>query len=173
MTRKIMSQIKQCKAKWCNNIFTVYNSIQKHCSNCMIENNNQKTLKNYKPVKKISDKKKNRLSKFSEKDLFRSILIERWNDWCLTCMYCNKIFSMDSAWPASFPHLLSKKMFPALRLFPNNIWIVCNDINTNSCHNLLDWVVNEIKKDLWKEFETMIASWQEVFSLIRKKIDEK
>ena len=67
MTRKIMSQIKQCKAKWCNNTFTVYNSIQKHCSNCMIEINNQKTLKKYKPIKQKSSTNKNTVAKFTQK----------------------------------------------------------------------------------------------------------
>lgn len=126
-------------------------------------------VKKVKWIKKISDKRKKRLSWYSEVDLFRKILIDRQDNWYLTCCVCWKRFLIENAWPTSFSHLLSKWQNPAFRLLENNIKIVCNDISMNSCHTKLDSIVNKIKKDIWNsELEKLIASWKDIKDLIDK-----
>lgn len=147
--------------KYCKNCSKLNeNPLLKLCRSCTYENssNNLKQTR----IKVISDKRKERLSKFSEADLFRKILIEKQNDWYLTCQYCNKSFSIEQAWPFSFCHILSKWQHKAYRLMENNIMLACSIEH----HNKLDEVVNKIKKDMWKEFETLIASWKDVSDLI-------
>jgi len=120
------------------------NPLISKCKDCIYkesENNPKQTR-----IKPISDKRKKRLSWYSEKDLYRDILIERQIDWLLTCEYCNKDFRIEDAIPATFAHILAKSMYPQLRLFKNNIAIVCPDINTDSCHTKIDWLVTWNKR---------------------------
>lgn len=55
-----------------------------------------------KAINKISKKRKERLSWYSEKDLFREILIEREDNWLLTCEICNKQFSIEPSTTSLF-----------------------------------------------------------------------
>ena len=99
--------------------------------------------------------------------MFRKILIEKQNNWYLTCVVCWKTFLIENAWPVCFSHLIAKGQNKAFRLFENNVKIVCNDINTNSCHHKLDEIIKNIQRDIWyKEFENLIASWEDVHYLI-------
>lgn len=155
---------KKCKNCW----GTTENQLLKYCKKCTYENSfyNLKQTR----INLVSDKKKERLQNWwSEKDLFRKILIDRQNNWCLTCSVCWKTFLIENAWPTCFAHLIAKWQNKALRLFENNVKIVCNDINTNSCHHKLDEIIKNIQRDIWyKEFENLIASWEDVQYLIDK-----
>lgn len=119
-------------------------------------------------INPISDKKKERLKEtWWEKEKFRKILIDRQKNWYLTCSICWKSFLIENAWPTSFAHILAKWQYKAYRLFDNNIALVCNDININSCHTKLDLVIKKIQKEIWyKQLEEMIASWKEINNLI-------
>lgn len=154
---------KTCgKDRWHNN------PLISRCKTCQYEyaSNNKKQTR----INLVSDKKKERLKETGgEKELFRKILIEKQSNWYLTCSICWNRFLIENAWPTSFSHVLAKWKYPAFRLFENNIKIVCNDISMNSCHKKLDEIVNKIKKDIWyKEFENLIASWEDVQDLIDK-----
>lgn len=132
-----------------NNCYISYIDTQKH---------KQAPLKSNKAPNKISFKRKERLKGYSEADMFRKILIERQDNWLLTCSICNKQFSIEQAQPVSFAHILAKGQYKALRLFENNIKIVCPDLNTNSCHTKLDKIVTWNKR----EIEQKILKWEEI-----------
>jgi len=149
-----MSEIRKCKECWSD--FTRYNTIQNKCNKCINKINKQKPLKNYRPIKKISDKRKKRLQWYSEKDLYRDIIIQRQKDNCLECEYCWNIFRIDDAIPASFAHILAKWIYPQYRLFKNNIAVVCPDINTDSCHTKIDYLVSSNKRQIEKD----IVDWK-------------
>ena len=156
--------MKKCKVCWQPRDHD--NPLVSRCKKCQYEhsNNNKKQTR----INLVSDKKKERIKNWwSEVELFRKILIERQNNWYLNCSICWKSFLIENAWPTSFAHILSKGQHPAYRLFENNIKIVCNDISINSCHTKLDEIINKIKKDIWhKQFENLIASWEDVQNLI-------
>lgn len=152
--------MNNCKYCWKKN----ENRLLKLCRECyyteQLDNKTQLKFQDIKrtPIKQVSKKRKERLSKYSEKDMFRAILIERQHDWLLTCEYCKKDFRIEDAWPASFAHILSKWLYPALRLFKNNVIIVCNDISMNSCHKKVDNILSWNKKSL----ETKILSLETI-----------
>jgi len=61
--------------------------------------------------------------------------------------------------PSCFPHLLSKKNYPAFRYNLNNIWLVAWPEE----HKIFDKAVNLFKKTFWtKTLEMLIESWEEV-----------
>lgn len=149
--------MKHCKNCWKLN----ENALLKYCKCCYPTH--WKTLVRTQ-INKVSDKRKERLKNWWwEKETMRAKLIESQDNWVLTCDVCNTRFSIENAWPYCLPHIINKKDYPHLRLFINNLWVVCSI----KCHWEFDKVVNKIKKEVWhKEFEQMIASWQDVSNLI-------
>jgi len=149
---------KICKNCW----WITENQLLKYCKKCTYENSfyNLKQTR----INLVSDKKKERLQNWwSEKELFKEILINKQNNWYLICQYCNNKFSIENAWPFTFCHILAKGQYPAYRLFENNIMLACNIEH----HHKLDEIVKDIQRDIWyKEFENLIASWEDVQYLI-------
>ena len=152
-------------SKICKNCWNkTENPLLKYCKKCTYENSfyNLKQTR----INIISNKKKERIKNWwSEALLFETIKNKSIENWTNRCWICDK--EIKEFWASSFPHILSKGMYKAFRLFENNIWLTCNDINTNSCHHKLDKVVKQIQRDIWhKEFENLIASWEDVKDLI-------
>lgn len=86
-------------------------------------------IKNKKPLKKISNKKRERLKKWeSEKALFLAIWQSRWH----FCEICGKQIHEPKSW--CFAHRLSKWRYPEYRLYDKNIALVCSI----DCHHTLD-----------------------------------
>lgn len=150
----------------------------KHCKNCWKLNENQllKYCKTCYPIywkqlnrtkiNKVSEKKKERIKNWwSEIEVFRHKLITSQINGDLFCDVCNTRFSIENAKPWCLPHWLNKKDYPHLRLFINNLGIVCSI----ECHKKFDELVNKAKKDIWnKQLEQLIASWEYVSNLIFK-----
>ena len=115
-----------------------------------------KKEKKNKPLKKISDKRRERLGKYSEKDLFREILINKSKWWTLTCEVCWEIFTIESriSQPTTFAHIIPKSYNSKLRLFKNNIAIVCWE----HCHKTVDKYVAWNKL----EIEQKILNWETI-----------
>ena len=169
--------MQEYKCKWCWETFIRYNTIKTKCTQCTITQTKQKHIKfndtevlnekryEYKAwlkrtrIKPISDKKKQFLKDtWWEKSLFRKILIERQVNWCLICEICWNNFLIENAQPVCFAHILSKKDFPHLRLFENNIKLVCPNLSMNSCHTELDKKVTWNKLDIEKK----ILNWETI-----------
>lgn len=88
------------------------------------------------PLKKVGRKRKERLENWwSETIVFNDI----WEKRLHICEYCNwpvrnhLWFIVKTPEPANFAHKLSKFLYPACRLIPENIALVCFD-----CHSKLD-----------------------------------
>jgi len=152
-----------CKQCW--EIKDHDNPLIARCKKCTYLNyeNNKSQTKIYDikktPIKKVWRKRIERIKNWwSEADMYRKILIDRQINWCLKCEYCWKEFKIEDAWPTSFAHVLSKWMYKHLRLFENNIAIVCNDISMNSCHTKLDSLVTWNKL----EIEKQILNWMRI-----------
>ena len=149
---------KICKNCW----WITENPLLKYCKKCTYENSfyNLKQTR----INLVSEKKKERLKNWwSEADLFRKILIERQNNWYWTCQYCDNKFSIENAWPFTSCHILAKWQYKAYRLFENNIMLACSIEH----HHKLDEIIKDIQRDIWyKEFENLIASWEDVEYLI-------
>ena len=115
-----------------------------------------KKEKKNKPIKKISDKRKERLKNWWwEKQIMRAKLINSQDNWFLSCDVCWKKFSIESAWPYCLPHILSKKNFPHLRNFINNLWCVCSI----TCHQEFDKIIAWNNK---QEIEQKILNWETI-----------
>ncbi len=156
---------KNCKIKWdhwTQKIYWIHSFCSNTCIDTFLEENKPKMQKRV-PIKAISDKKKRRLNEFGwEMELFyKKIDSEIQEKWEIRCQnpYCNRLLDKNSLWPASFPHLLSKWMYPQYRYFLNNLTIVCNDLNMNSCHTKIDEIISwnklQIEKDVldWKRID--------------------
>ena len=114
-------------------------------------------------LKPISDKRKERLKWYSEADLFRDKLIKKNYCWLLNCEICWNQFTIESRinQPMIFAHILAKGQYPHLRLFENNIAIVCSD----KCHQTVDKYVAWNKR----EIEQKILNWENIKILDYKK----
>ncbi len=97
-------------------------------------------------IKKISQKRKDRLSWYSEKDLFFEIRNNRIHE----CKICGKF--IPEAKTRCFAHMLSKKMYPEYRINPNNIVLVCS----LDCHWLVDSYCKWNKKIIEDALENKI-----------------
>lgn len=95
-----------------------------------------KKEKKPKGIKKISDKRKKRLSWYSEKDLF----LEIWNDREKVCEICNK--QILEAKSYCFAHRCPKWTYPEHRLKKENISLVCSI----KCHWEVDKIFSWIKR---------------------------
>ena len=126
-------------------------SLHKTCSlQCDLERK-KNSHKQYKAPKQISDKKRIRLKKTGwEKKTFEEV-----NKVDKTCWITWKYISEPASY--TFPHILAKSKYPALRNFKNNI-ARCFSIDE---HQRLDNKVTQIKKDLEKlnKLKTLIMQW--------------
>jgi hypothetical protein len=116
--------------------------------------------KEVKPIKKVWEKKRNRLaSDWSESVLFMrrfNDLKDRWNNYCIVT---GELLTIDKLSPASFPHILPKGKYPELRLFSNNIWLV----KWIEEHWIFDSYVNKYKEYYWSiNLENDIKDGKEV-----------
>ena len=78
--------MRKCKNCWWE--IAHNNTLISRCKTCQYEhsNNNKKQTR----INLVSDKKKERLQNWwSEKELFKEILINKQNNWYLICQYCN------------------------------------------------------------------------------------
>lgn len=89
-----------------------------------------------KPVKAISEKRKTRLSSYSEKDMF----LEIWNERENVCEICNKKILEPSTY--CFAHRCPKWTYPEHRLKKENISLVCSI----KCHWEVDKIFSWIKR---------------------------
>lgn len=139
---------KKCYICWQPNPYP----LNKVCSHeCLkhYEDQRGKPLISKTPVKKVSNKKKERLeSDWGELQLFRDI----WNSRPRICEVCWKtVHTFDPSW---FAHIIAKSKDPSKRLDPNNIALVhgiweLKDVTTwetYSCHQELDKIVNDWKR---------------------------
>lgn len=112
-------------------------------------------VKPWKPIPKISEKKKKRMKEeWTEVQVFREV----WETTPHICQHCKKPVNNAFIWerlikPQCFPHKLPKSMFPKCRLIPQNIWLVCSI----ECHR-------EFDKD-WKDLEKRRLFEQELLLL--------
>ena len=116
---------KRCKECWVLN----QNPLLKYCIG---HANMNKGIKSSQ-VKKISSKRKKRLSGYSEKDMFKDI----WNERPHICVDCNRY--LQEAKAHNFSHIKSKWSRPDLRMDKDNIEILCF-----RCH---------FKKDHWLDYK--------------------
>jgi len=138
------------KCKICWKEFIKYSTLINKCNECrMKESNNNIKQTN---LKHISKKRKKRLWKYSEKDMFREIIIKSQKDWMLTCVISWKKFRIEDAKAWCFAHILAKWMYPQYRLFKNNIWIVFWLEEHEELDKIVSWNKLKIEKDIrdWK-----------------------
>ena len=150
--------MKYCKHCWKLN----ENPLLKLCRECYYQEqlDNPKQLKfntiKKTPLKQISKKRKDRLSKYSEKDIFRDKLIKSQDEnWILTCDVCNSNFHIENAWVYCLPHILAKSKYPHLRYMINNLWVVCSI----ACHQEFDKIISWNNK---QEIENKILNWETI-----------
>ena len=139
-------------SKLCNQCWnTNENALLKLCKQCYYEDKIKNPTKWYKAIKKISNKKIQRLKEWwSETSVFEKV-----NEIDVNCWICNKHITEASSY--TFPHLLAKSKFPALRLFPNNIWRACDITH----HTELDTKILKIRadKERLNKLTTLIMNW--------------
>lgn len=121
------SNMKKCKDCWKKRDHD--NALISRCMDCQYKKQNIKR----KAVKKISDKRKKRLSEYSEKDMFKEIWQERNHN----CEECWKYLREAKA--HNFSHIKSKWSRPDLRMDKDNIKILCF-----RCH---------FKNDMWLDYK--------------------
>jgi len=118
--------------------------------------NNPKQKKFYEikrtAIKKISDKKKKRLKEYwSEVELFKKVFSKNKN--CVICWKWFKSFEDTKTW--CYAHILSKKNYPHLRYFINNIAFVCSIEHHNEVDKCIAWTNK-------KELERKILAWNTI-----------
>lgn len=120
--------IKICKQCWLE-FLDKTNSDYCYRPNC------KKSRKEFKPIKQISDKKKERIKNDkSERNLFVKIAIDRSKDWYVVAKHLDrkdgkiiqsyKMIHIFELKPINFSHIKPKWMNEDLRLDENNIEIV-------------------------------------------------
>lgn len=71
-----------------------------------------------------------------EKDVFQEIL-DSYDDKPIYCFVCKKRLTLITH--SNFAHVLPKGKYPKHRLNPDNIRLLCFDINTGGCHRKYDF----------------------------------
>lgn len=71
-----------------------------------------------------------------EKDVFQEIL-DSYDDKPIYCFVCKKRLTLITH--HNFAHVLPKGRYPKYRLNPDNLKILCFDINTGGCHRKYDF----------------------------------
>lgn len=104
----------------------------------------KKEPKQAKPIKQVSEKKKERIkTNWSELNFFKTLFKKKVKAKENFCVICKKQLTEEDVTPASFAHILPKSKYPIYRYFDNNINLVCNIEH----HKKADDAVNEFKKD--------------------------
>ena len=142
---------KICKICWLLN----ENILLKYCKDCfyneVLPNEKRNTPKPIKrtPLKRVWEKRKKRIKEFwTETVVFEKVYKE--TKYCQMCW----VYVMYPA-PWCFAHILSKKMYPHLRLFANNITFVCWE----KCHRDFDRLIAWENKS---EIEAKIMNWKNI-----------
>jgi len=124
-----------------------------HCQKC---NHDQKQAKKKASGRSVA--KKTFVSTASgEGEMFRSLALESLGDDYTKCFVCG--MPIAALTYSNMAHVLSKKQFPAFRLNPDNIVILCHRLvadenGRNGCHNQIDGRPrSEIQDDpRWQKF---------------------
>lgn len=114
---------------------------------CAEGNHNQKLAKKKalgKPLPKQYIKKTT-----GEKDIFE-VVLDRYEDTPIHCFVCNKKLTLITH--HNFAHILRKGLYPKFRLNPDNIQILCYNIEGTGCHTKFDFNPRSeiIDKPEWK-----------------------
>lgn len=114
-------------------------------------------------VKPISNKRKKRLAEWG----WESPVCERvYEFYKARCILTNQRILEPKPW--CFPHLLSKWMFPHLRVFRNNIVLVANE----QLHWDVDRAINKLKREIGiKELEARIIRWEDIAPDVKRIYD--
>lgn len=96
-----------------------------------------------------------------EKDVFEAVLEALPDDKPTTCFVCGKMISVVTH--HNFGHILSKGRYPRFRLNPDNIRLMCFNIDGTGCHSLYD---HHPKSELVGE------GWDKLFELKAQLIEE-
>lgn len=110
-----------------------------------------------KPIPKISEKKKERITTGgSEINLFKNIFKKKVKDQENFCIICREKLTEENINPSCFPHILPKGKYPEFRLLESNLqYLVCGIEH----HDKYDGIINEVKKDIGlAELEKIIAN---------------
>lgn len=108
-----------------------------------------------KPIKKVSDKKKERIkTNGSEGTLFKNIFkkkVKSKENFCIICraeLIAGNEDVEGNVTPACFPHILPKGTYPELRYMESNLqYLVCGIEH----HDKFDEIINEVKQDIGLE----------------------
>lgn len=118
---------------------------------CAIGNHELKQAKK-KAENKIT--KKPAFKATGEKDLFH-IILDSFGDDPIKCFVCGKRLSIVTH--ANFAHILRKGRYERFRLNPDNLRIMCYNIQGTGCHSIFD---NNPRSEIINKPE-----WQKVFEL--------
>jgi len=125
----------------------------------------QKCNYDLKQVKKKSEgksiAKKPSFKATGEKDVFH-VVLDSFGDDPITCFVCGKRLSITTH--HNFAHILRKGRYERFRLNPDNIRIMCYNIQGTGCHSVFD---NNPRSDIINKPE-----WQKVFELEEKLKEE-
>lgn len=89
-----------------------------------------------------------------EKDVFQ-VILDSFEDNPITCFVCGKRLSLVTH--SNFAHILRKGRYERFRLNPDNIRIMCYNIQGTGCHSIFD---NNPRSEIINKPE-----WQKVFEL--------
>lgn len=89
-----------------------------------------------------------------EKDIFH-VILDSFGDDPVVCFVCDKRLSVITH--ANFAHILRKGRYERFRLNPDNIRIMCYNIQGTGCHSIFD---NNPRSEIINKPE-----WQKVFEL--------
>lgn len=133
--------------------------MNKLCRECYYVFQKDKPEKRYSlkrtPVKKIGEKRKERIKKWwSETAIHKKVYaITKICQMCWKYVQPKPFENMPEVW--CFAHILSKAMYPHLRLFINNILFVCSI----ECHDNFDTLIAWNNKS---EIEAKILAWKNI-----------
>jgi galactose-1-phosphate uridylyltransferase len=144
-----MTKIKKCKD--CGKPRDHDNPLISRCKKCQY-GRDQITRT---PVALVWKKRKERIQKEgSEVSVYKKVFAKRKH-----CVICSQeVDAIEGDLPPSwcFAHILAKKNYPHLRLFPNNIAFVCS----LKCHAEVD---SRVAGENKKEIEKRIVSGEEIY----------
>lgn len=111
--------------------------------------------------KGFKERKKPVFKATGEKDTFQ-VILDSFGDDPITCFVCGKRLSLVTH--SNFAHILRKSRYERFRLNPDNIKIMCYNIQGTGCHSVFD---NNPRSDIINKPE-----WQKVFELETKLKEE-
>lgn len=96
-----------------------------------------------------------------EKDVFEAVLEALPDDRPTTCFVCGKMISVVTH--NNMAHILSKGRWPKFRLNPDNIRVMCYNIQGTGCHS---------RYDFSPKSELVGEGWDKLFELKAQLIEE-